>query len=438
MPEQPDTTGTECGAHRHLLPPACGACQQQIGHVHARNEQHQRHGADEHQQRRFHVTDELIAQRHQQDAFVLVRLWVLLRKCGGDGGDLGLRRCDADPWLQPSDGFANVRHARLPQLRRQYPRHEDLVVTDRPARHTQHRPEHADDLVGFLVEHDRSSDDGRVGSEGLLPQPVTEDHCVPPRLLIVHCEDATEQRVQSHGAERLAEHAAPVGPDRFTTCRGDRAAEWTKGAHLLERRRSCAPVEEVRRRDIALDRALVRLVLEEHHDARFIAERQRPHECVVGDGIERHRDADPEGEGQDGESREARVADHQPEPELDIGQECRHQGIPLCRGGIPPVRTALARAVHDRVGDSSEQIANVTEWAVLTGLAQPGLEGEGQLGAESAPERRRIAAEQERVERAEHLHALDLSSFRARAVSSWRTSRSDSTLATWRPVRVIV
>ena len=182
----------------------------------------------------------------------------------------------------------------------------------------------------------------------------------------------------------------------------------------------------------------MRLVLEEHHDARFIAERQRPHECVVGDGIERHRDADPECEGQDGESGETRVADHQPEPELDIGQECGHEGIPLCRGGIPPVRSALARAVHDRVGDSREQIANVAEWAVLTRLAQPGLEGERQLGAEPAPERRRIAEEQERVEPAEHLHALDLSSFRARAVSSWRASRSDSMLATWRPVRVIV
>ena len=71
-------------------------------------------------------------------------------------------------------------------------------------------------------------------AEGLLPQPVTEDHHVPPRLLILCGEDTSEQRIQAHRAERLAEHAPSIGPDRFTTCGSDGAAERAQRTHLLE------------------------------------------------------------------------------------------------------------------------------------------------------------------------------------------------------------
>ena len=99
--------------------------------------------------------------------------------------------------------------------------------------------------------------------------------------------------------------------------------------------------------------------------------------------------------------------------------------------GMPHVNLLLTGAdgvisnvLDTLLPDLEEPIArwSAGERAVLPSLAQPRREGELQLGTEPAPERRRVAEEQERVEALKHLQALDLSSFRARAVSSWRAS----------------
>ncbi len=85
LTDQPDAARAERGAHAELPFAGGAACQQQAGHVDARDEQHQADGAHQGEQRGPHVADHLLLQRDHQHVAAgvpLGRIPFLLREDG--------------------------------------------------------------------------------------------------------------------------------------------------------------------------------------------------------------------------------------------------------------------------------------------------------------------------------------------------------------------
>ena len=238
---------------------------------------------NQHQQRRLHVADELLPERHQQDALVLVRL--LDTPAPGRRRSPRSRPVPRDATRPASGGRRRRRCATSapaaaaatgPRARRS--------GRNRPARRARAAPASARrrPVSGFSSSMIDRPIDRRIRTELLLPQAMTEDHHVSPRLLIVLGEDTTEQR--DRGPVRRTPRRAPGGHRRGPLHRWSPMTVALNGRRApicSKDRRPRAPVEEVRRRDVALDRALVRFVLEHHDNAGFIAKRQRTNERLV-------------------------------------------------------------------------------------------------------------------------------------------------------------
>jgi hypothetical protein len=61
---QPISSGTERGPHGQLTPPSHGPSELEVGHVRARDEQHQQDRAGQHEERPPEVAHDLVEQRH--------------------------------------------------------------------------------------------------------------------------------------------------------------------------------------------------------------------------------------------------------------------------------------------------------------------------------------------------------------------------------------
>ncbi len=83
LPDDARATGADRQPDGHFLLPADRAREQQVGHIGARDQQHQRHGAEQHQQRRANVLHDLILRAVDQRADVLVGRLDTLPRAGG-------------------------------------------------------------------------------------------------------------------------------------------------------------------------------------------------------------------------------------------------------------------------------------------------------------------------------------------------------------------
>ena len=72
LTDHASATGADRASDRELALPARRSREQQVGHVAARDQQHERDRAEQHQQRRSHVARRRLAHRHDGDAFLLV------------------------------------------------------------------------------------------------------------------------------------------------------------------------------------------------------------------------------------------------------------------------------------------------------------------------------------------------------------------------------
>ena len=87
--------------HGELLVAVHAARQQQVGNVGARDEQHQAHHAQQRQQERPDVTDDLLVQRCDANAVIRAGLRVLGREPVLDGVHLRLRLAQCRAGTQP-------------------------------------------------------------------------------------------------------------------------------------------------------------------------------------------------------------------------------------------------------------------------------------------------------------------------------------------------
>ena len=104
LPDQPQPARAERRAQRHLVLPGGRAREQQVRDVGARDEQHERHRAEERQERRPRVLDDVVLQRHDADAHVRRLVFgMLLPELPGDAVHLGLRLIEGHARLQPAE-----------------------------------------------------------------------------------------------------------------------------------------------------------------------------------------------------------------------------------------------------------------------------------------------------------------------------------------------
>ena len=131
LPQDARATGTERRAHRDLLVAVERPRQQQAGDVGARDQQHERHGADKDDDRRADVPDDLVLQGNDAEGETTVR-WIdirmLLPQPRGQCVHLclGLRR--RDPHLQLREDVVVLAAADLRCLGPERQRQQDLCV----------------------------------------------------------------------------------------------------------------------------------------------------------------------------------------------------------------------------------------------------------------------------------------------------------------------
>ena len=188
--------------------------------------------------------------------------------------------------------------------------------------------QHPDDRERLAVDEERLADDARVAAVAALPQPVgQDDDPVPARHLLLgqegaahgrpHAEHREERRRDADAADLLGDSIAAHRPRH-------RVEPVAPPDDVVERPALRAPVEEVarRRRDVVVHRpALRRVHVADAHEAIDVRERRRAEEEVVGDREDGGGRADPEGEGQHRDEREAGVPPRAAQRVADVADE---------------------------------------------------------------------------------------------------------------------
>ena len=82
LPHQPRRPGTERRSHANLALARGAARQQQAGDVHARNQQHEADGADQRENRRPEIADQLLVEWHEYHGPARIQLRRLFRELG--------------------------------------------------------------------------------------------------------------------------------------------------------------------------------------------------------------------------------------------------------------------------------------------------------------------------------------------------------------------
>ena len=103
LSKYPAATRPEREAHADLLPPSDRPRQHQVRDVRARDQEHERDGAQENHQRRPDIGNQILVQRndHRSPAFVV--LGILLLEAARDDRHLRVRRLQIDVAAQPGD-----------------------------------------------------------------------------------------------------------------------------------------------------------------------------------------------------------------------------------------------------------------------------------------------------------------------------------------------
>ena len=101
--EHPGASGAERSTDRELLAPAERARKQQVADIGAGNQQHERHGREQHHERGADIADDQLLQRHDGGAPAGVLLRVVALEPHRDRFHLRIRPGDVDARLQPRD-----------------------------------------------------------------------------------------------------------------------------------------------------------------------------------------------------------------------------------------------------------------------------------------------------------------------------------------------
>jgi hypothetical protein len=155
------------------------------------------------EQRRTHIAEEKLSQRHKRHADPCVRLRILLRQSRADGSHLLLRlRHGASGFQSPHD--PDKRPAATLRIVGATRSWSPQLTTRREFELRWHDPH---DRRRLIVEGQLSSDDVSIAAKVALPPLVAEDHDRAAALLIFLREErAAEERLDAQCFEKAGRH----------------------------------------------------------------------------------------------------------------------------------------------------------------------------------------------------------------------------------------
>ena len=316
--DDPRAARAERQANRRLAAACRRAREEQVRHVGAGDEQHQRDRRDERDQRAARLADNRVLRRHEPHAPALVGFRIRGFELQAHRVELRLRGGACDRRLQPSDRHHEAAAAR----------HAGHVVFDRCPHlgvvggKAEARRHDADDEVRPSLGHDRSTDNRRIAAEQPLPDAIAEhQHFRRLRPVVVRLDGAAEERRR---AEQRKERAADA---RAEDALGQLQPADVEGPAGEERdaleRRQAPPVLVIGQR-AARDRAgaiAIDLAVHEREHAGGIAVRRRPQDHGADDAEDGGVGADAERQRDDGGDGESRRAPQQADGVDDVARK---------------------------------------------------------------------------------------------------------------------
>ena len=211
-----------------------GSRQQQAGHVHARNQQHEPHGAGEHEQRRLHRGHELVLYAGNLEAATGA-----LADCAHHGVDVVLRRPNADTCVETREGRQAEEGVAL-----RIGRHIGNPVLHVRIREGEALRHHADHGAAASVERRHAADDRGIAVEIAPPRRVTQDDDgIGAGGLFAGVERAAEHRRHAQHRKRRGGHLE-AGETRRVALPGQRRAGQDVAGDMRQR---ASPAREGRR-----------------------------------------------------------------------------------------------------------------------------------------------------------------------------------------------
>jgi hypothetical protein len=176
------------------------------------------------------------------------------------------------------------------------------------------RRHHADDVEWTAVKRQRCSDNRRVGSKLTLPKVVHQNGngCVSTWTILVGSKIPPEHWCDAESGQEIS--GGGYRPDDFRRAvRGQREAAAALRRQLLEAVTLRAPIEEVRVRSGERRPAFFGIALPQSHQARRIAERQRPKHHRIRDREDRRARANSQRQRHRRNQGESRTATERPD-----------------------------------------------------------------------------------------------------------------------------
>jgi len=260
--------------------------EQEVGHVHTRDQEHAGYGTQQHPERALRFADDLLVQGNDGHAGTVV-LRVSPRLGGGDTVHFRLSLSRIDSGSEPP----HDRQIMIGTLARVQRQREPCLCLPREAEARRHDPDHG---MRLPAQGDRASDEALLRPEP-PPQSIAEDYdLASAALLVLDEEPAAETRLDAEGREEVRGHADAGDGSRFTL---DDQPHRT-GAdrrEVLERPGQASPVGEMAR-GYHYPLVAPRLPSLPHHDEALGArERQRPQQDRPHDAEDGRGRTDPQG-----------------------------------------------------------------------------------------------------------------------------------------------
>ncbi len=325
--------------------PGGRAGEEQVGHVGARDEQHERGDAEQQRERRDGLRVDLalaVRTGRDEDRLCAEALHRLIAHPGLEAGldvvedrvvrhvDRRARLLERRARLQPREEIGPVGAPVLEPARRAVQRvaqrDRDIREGARPERHAvEARRRHADDRQRLAVDGERLADDTRIAGEVRLPVGVADhgDGRLARRAVVGRPEEPSERRVEAEHREVAAGDELRLAVDRLAVDREVRA----EGAVQRDGREHRLLALEIAEHRVAEHLiAVARLVARrgarlgsggsQVHEAGRGVHRHRPEQQLVEDREDCRVRADPECQGGHGHGGDERRAGETPEGEL--------------------------------------------------------------------------------------------------------------------------
>src|SRR5882672_346322 len=170
MPDDRSSSRPQRSSNGDFLSPRQSLREHKISDVGASDEQNENNRAQQHQQCRPNVTNQLFAQRYNRGAPPLIVFRILLLETLGDAAEFGLSLANIHARFEPGNDHVIVIAANHPLLIRPTKRNPGL----RPTRQAKVFGHHTDYRIGLRINGDVPSDNGGIGSKMIAPKFVAQ------------------------------------------------------------------------------------------------------------------------------------------------------------------------------------------------------------------------------------------------------------------------